>query len=169
MAETWNCTITFGHSSDLIDFSSNTWNTTHPNNELRNPFEFVNFFSASAINWSAFCSLSAIFMFYYCLNFMHGKEYTIKWAIAKRINWEYFFPFSTLSHNNFLSFLSALYLVVTTTREKNLVRSITRRIIRRIRCSNFRNVSMSLWPVHTLNFRSFGIHSDEIVWTIRKI
>lgn len=33
---------------------------THPNSEPKNPLDGVNFFSASAINCNAFCSLSAI-------------------------------------------------------------------------------------------------------------
>lgn len=33
---------------------------THPNSEPKNPLDVVNFFSASAINCNAFCSLSAI-------------------------------------------------------------------------------------------------------------
>jgi len=34
---------------------------TYPNNDPKNPFDEFNFFSASAINCIAFCSLSAIF------------------------------------------------------------------------------------------------------------
>lgn len=42
-------------------FACEKKNNTHPNNEPKNPFEVVNFFSASAISCKAFCSLSAIF------------------------------------------------------------------------------------------------------------
>lgn len=100
--------------SEIIDrrkscqFLMNKKTPTHPNNEPKNPFDEFNFFSASAINCNAFCSLSAIIFteiykfsltlnhkgkFFFPKNRFSGNDYFFAWM--------WYFKRSLIFHDQF--------------------------------------------------------------------